>query len=52
MKLNAPKNVTFYVCCALIVVGIILNFVKPAIGFWVLAVGAIVLALACFLKGL
>lgn len=52
MKLNAPKNVTFIICAALIVVGIILNVLKVGIGFWVLAVGAIVLALACLLAGL
>ena len=52
MKLNAPKNVTFYVCCALIVLGIILYFVKAVLGFILLAIGAVVLALACYLKGL
>lgn len=52
MKLNAPKNVTFYVCAALIVVGIILNIAKVGFGFWVLAVGAVVLALSCILAGL
>ena len=52
MKLNAPKNVTFYVCAALIVLGIILYFVKPVIGFVALAIGAVVLALSCILSGL
>lgn len=53
MKLNAPKNVTFYVCAALIVVGIILCFVaKPVVGFVCLAIGAVVLALSCIFAGL
>lgn len=52
MKLNAPKNVTFIVCAALIVVGIVLNILKVGFGFWLLAVGAVVLALSCILAGL
>lgn len=52
MKLNAPKNITFFICAALIVVGIVLNIAKVGFGFWVLAAGAVVLALACILSGL
>lgn len=52
MKLNAPKNITFYICVALIVVGIILKLVGVAFGFWLLAIGAVVLALGCYLTGL
>lgn len=52
MKLNAPKNITFYICCALIVLGIILFFVNKVLGFILLAIGAVVLALGCYLTGL
>ena len=52
MKLNAPKQITFIICAVLVVVGIILNIAKVGVGFWVLAVGAVVLALSCILKGL
>lgn len=52
MKLNAPKQITFIICVALIVVGVILNLAKIGFGFWLLLIGAVVLALSCVLAGL
>ena len=56
MKLNAPKQITWYVAVAAGVLGLLGNFVNlPVIGgfsFWLLAIGFVLLALATFVEGL
>ena len=52
MQLNAPKKITWLVCVVAIVLGIVLQLCKVGFGFWLLAIAAIVLAVACVLSGL
>ena len=56
MKLNAPKNITWWIAVVLGVLGILGTFVTlpfvSAYAFWFVAVGFILLALATFLKDL
>jgi len=56
MKLNAPKNVTWWVAVVVGVLGILGKlFTIPFVSdnaFWFAAVGFVLLALATFLKGL
>ena len=56
MKLNAPKNVTWWIAVVVGVLGILgklftIPFVS-ANAFWFAAVGFVLLALATYLKGL
>ena len=56
MKLNAPKNVTWFISLVLVVLGIVgkvasLGFIT-AYAFWFVAAGAVLLLLATMLKGL
>jgi len=56
MKLNAPKQITWLISVALVVVGVIAEFVDLSVvteyNFWVVTAGAVLLALATYLKGL
>jgi hypothetical protein len=55
MRLNAPKNVTFFISVALLVVGLI-TFLVPdfsvGISFILALIGGGLLALGCLLTGL
>lgn len=56
MKLNAPKTVTWIICLALVVLGIlgklaVLPFLA-GFAFWLVAAGGVLLILATMLKGL
>lgn len=54
MKLTPPKQIVFLISIILIAVGIIGHFVAAlgAYSFWALAIGSVLLALSCMLKGL
>ena len=56
MNLSAPKQVTWLVSVVLIVVGVIAEFVDLAVvtdnNFWIVTVGAVILAVANYMKGL
>ena len=56
MKLNAPKNITWYIAVVVGVLGILGNLITiPVISgfaFWLVAIAFVLLALATFLKGL
>lgn len=56
MKLNAPKQLTWWISILLGAVGVVGYFVAlPFItvyAFWILLAGLVLLALGCFLKGL
>lgn len=56
MKLNAPKNVTWWIAVVLGVLGILGSFVQLPLAseysFLFVAVGFVLLALATLLKGL
>ena len=56
MRLNAPKQVTWLVSVVLVVVGVVAEFVDLAVvtenNFWIVTIGAVLLALATYLKGL
>jgi hypothetical protein len=56
MKLTPPKNVTFWIAVVLGVLGILgtltpIPFVSDN-AFWMVAIGFILLALGCLVKGL
>jgi len=54
MKLNTPKMITFWVALILGVLGLlgkVIPFLSPY-GFWLLAVGFILLVLGLLVKGL
>ena len=55
-RLSPPTNQVFLVCLALIVLGIVGQFVVipfvSAYSFWFVAAGGVVLLLACLLTGL
>jgi hypothetical protein len=56
MKLNAPKNVTWWIAVVLGVLGILGNYMAipfvSGFAFLFVAVGFVLLALATYLKGL
>jgi hypothetical protein len=56
MKLNAPKQITWWIAVILGVVGIVAYLaaipVLSAIAFWIVAVALVLLALATYLPGL
>ncbi len=56
MQLNAPKQVTWLVSVVLIVAGVLGEFVDitfvSANNFWIVTIGAVLLALAAYLKDL
>lgn len=53
MKLSAPKQVLFIIAIIAAVVGIVCNFVASAtVGFWIVTVAFVLLALGCTLKDL
>ncbi len=56
MRLNAPKQITWWIAIALGVVGIVFSivtvpFISP-IALWILAAGWLLLVLATYLSGL
>ena len=56
MKLNAPKQVTWWIAVVVGAVGILAHLVAipvlSAIAFWLVAVALVLLALATYLPGL
>jgi len=56
MKLSAPKQITWLISVVLIIVGVVAEFVDLAVvtqyNFWIVTVGAVLLAFATYLKGL
>lgn len=54
MKLQTPKNVTFYVAVVLVVLGLISQLfkVQPAFAFWLVLVAFVLLALGNLMEGL
>ncbi|MCP4139699.1 MAG: hypothetical protein GY755_05315 [Chloroflexi bacterium] len=56
MKLNAPKNITWWIAVVLGVLGILGNLMTlpfvSGFAFWFVALGFVLLALGTFLKGL
>ena len=54
MKLNAPRNITFYIAVALAVIAFIGFFVSAMTDFapWILLVGFLVLAAGTLFEGL
>ena len=56
MKLNAPKQITWYIAVVLGVLGILGTLVSipvvSGLAFWFVAVAFILLALGSFVKGL
>ena len=57
MKLSAPKQITWIIALILGIVGILANLVAlpvitPVIGFWLLALGWVLLVIATIVHGL
>lgn len=56
MKLNAPKNITWWIAVVVGVLGILGNFITlpvvSGLAFWFVVVGFALLALGTFMKGL
>lgn len=58
MQLSSPTAVTWWVTVIVAAIGVILEFTKLfvfpilGLGFWLLFVAFVVLALACIVKGL
>ncbi len=57
MRLTAPKFYTFVIAVVLALVGFIIQLVKPDLlfanfGFWLLAVGFVLLAIGNFFEGI
>jgi hypothetical protein len=56
MKLSAPKQITWWISVVLVVLGVIAEFVDLSVvteyNFWIVTVGAVLLALATYLEGL
>jgi hypothetical protein len=56
MRLNAPKNITFWIAVILAAVGFIAYFIPipilTTLSFWLLVVGFVLLALGNTVKGL
>lgn len=56
MKLNPPKNITFYISLALAVLGVIGTFVSipfvSGFAFWFVVAGYALLAAGLLIKGL
>ncbi|MBM3129147.1 MAG: DUF4175 domain-containing protein [Chloroflexi bacterium] len=57
MKLSPPKKVTFWVAVVIAVLGLIANFVPSlpvlgGLGFWLVVVAFVLLALGNLLEGL
>ncbi|MBL6964968.1 MAG: hypothetical protein ISR60_00325 [Anaerolineales bacterium] len=56
MKLNPPKNITFYISVVLAALGLIGSFVSipfvSGLAFWFVVVGFVLLAAGLLVKGL
>ncbi len=56
MKLNAPKQITWWIALVLVVLGVLGSLttipIASAYAFWFVLVGAVLLLLATALKGL
>jgi len=57
MKLTPPKQITFWIAVLLALVGLlifvgVLPIAAASVGFWVLFIGFVLLALALMVKGL
>ena len=56
MKLSAPKQITWWVAVALVVIGVIAQLVTipvlTGLAFWIVAVAAVLLLVASFLPNL
>ena len=56
MKLNAPKQITWYVAVVLAVLGLIFSFIDAGfltdISFWLVLASAVLSILAAYLPGL
>ena len=56
MRLNAPKRITWLISVALVVVGVLAKVIDLSVvteyNFWIVTAGAVLLALATYLKGL
>lgn len=56
MKLSPPKTITYWVSVAFAVLGFLSQFgvlaFLPISGFWLLAIGFIILALSLLIKGI
>jgi predicted membrane channel-forming protein YqfA (hemolysin III family) len=57
MKLSAPKQITWIVALILGIVGILANLVAlpvitPALGFWLVVLGWVLLLIATIISGL
>jgi uncharacterized membrane protein HdeD (DUF308 family) len=56
MKLNAPKNITWWISLALGVVGLIASFVSipvlSGLSFWLVVIGLALLLVATYLPNL
>lgn len=56
MKLNAPKQITWLISIVLVVAGVLAEFIDLSVvteyNFWIVTAGAVLLALATYLKGL
>ena len=56
LKLNSPKNITWWVAVVVGVLGILGNFITlpvvSAAAFWFVAIGFVLLALGTSVKGL
>ena len=57
MKTSAPKNVTWWVCLVLGVLGVLANIasipvITAVLGFWLVVIGLAVLLIATITKGL
>jgi heme/copper-type cytochrome/quinol oxidase subunit 1 len=56
MQLSAPKQLTWWIALALVVIGVIAAFVTipvlSGLSFWIVVVGAVLLLVASFIPGL
>ncbi|MGD9047314.1 MAG: hypothetical protein PVF77_04630 [Anaerolineae bacterium] len=56
MQLSAPKQITWWVALALVVIGIIAQLVTipvlSGLAFWIVVVAAVLLLVASFIPGL
>ena len=55
MKISAPKQTTYFLSVALLIVGVIARFVAipflSAYSFWIVVVAAVLLVIGCSVKG-
>lgn len=53
VNLNAPKQITWLIALALVVIGVIVELViVPVFGFWIVVVAAVLLLVASYLPNL